>query len=81
MISKLRIGANPLFVRSSNTWRIAPAAVGLICLLVLALAPRASAQGSIAGDVLNSDLTIPSNGDITFVGFLDDTDEEIRLES
>lgn len=39
------------------------------------------AQGSIFGSVQNSDLSIPPAGAVTFFGFLDDTDEEIRLES
>ena len=75
------LGASFFFVQFSNTRRIATAAIGLVCLLVLALAPNAAAQGSIAGDVLNSDLSIPADGEISFVGFLDDTDEEIRIET
>ena len=39
------------------------------------------AQGSITGTVQNSDLSTPANGEIFFVGFLDNTDEEIRIES
>jgi len=51
-----------------------------LCLLLIA--PSAAfAQGSITGTVANSDATTPSDGDISFVGFLDDTDEEIRIES
>jgi len=39
------------------------------------------AQGSITGTVSNSDLSTPEDGSISFFGLLDDTDEEIRLES
>ena len=39
------------------------------------------AQGSITGTVQNSDLSTPANGEVSFFGFLDDTDEEIRIES
>jgi len=41
----------------------------------------ALAQGSIFGAVSNSDQSTPANGEISFFGFLDDTDEEIRIES
>jgi len=57
---------------------------GLILIPVLLLlfsAPQAFAQGSIFGSVTNSDASVPANGEITFVGYLDDTDEEIRLET
>ena len=81
MNSELPIRAINTNVRSSNRRRLLPAAIGLVCLLLLAWAPNASGQGSIAGDVLNSDLTIPNNGEISFVGFLDNTDEEIRIET
>jgi hypothetical protein len=41
----------------------------------------AFAQGSIFGSVTNSDASVPANGEISFYGYLDDTDEEIRLET
>ncbi len=53
----------------------------LAILLVLAMSTSAFAQGSIYGTVTNSDLSTPANGEIAFVGFLDDTDEEIRIET
>ena len=64
----------------------APVTKALICLtLLLAIsllqADSARAQGSIFGLVTNPDMSIPAEGELTFVGFLDDTDEEIRLES
>jgi hypothetical protein len=37
-------------------------------------------QGSITGTVNNSDMSIPADSELTFWGFLDDTDEEIRTE-
>lgn len=38
-------------------------------------------QGSIFGAVNNADLSVPANGEIYFAGYLDDTDEEIRIEN
>lgn len=54
---------------------------GMVMLLVLAWSTPALAQGSIFGNVTNSDASTPANGEISFVGFLDDTDEEIRIET
>nr|MBN2278055.1 hypothetical protein [candidate division Zixibacteria bacterium] len=55
----------------------------LICVPVVfgIFAELAVAQGNIYGSVSNSDMTVPANGQIAFVGFLDGTDEEIRIES
>ncbi len=50
-------------------------------MAALLICGTAFAQGSITGTVSNSDLSTPADGEISFVGFLDDTDEEIRLES
>jgi hypothetical protein len=44
-------------------------------------ASSAFAQGSIFGTVTNSDAGVPANGDISFFGYLDNTDEEIRIET
>ncbi len=55
--------------------------LGLAFLLVLALSTSAWAQGSVFGTVTNANATTPANGEISFVGYLDDTDEEIRIES
>jgi hypothetical protein len=41
----------------------------------------ALAQGSIFGTVQNTDASTPANGEISFFGFLDDTDEEIRINT
>jgi hypothetical protein len=38
------------------------------------------AQGNITGTVNNSDMSFPADSELTFWGFLDDTDEEIRTE-
>jgi len=65
---------------SKRTFRITNQ-LGLALLLVLALSGSGFAQGSIFGTVTNSGATTPANGEILFVGYLDDTDEEIRIES
>ena len=51
-------------------------------LALLVLLPSQTplwAQGSISGTVTNSGGSTPADGEIQFFGFLDDTDEEIRL--
>ncbi|MCK4607392.1 MAG: IPT/TIG domain-containing protein, partial [candidate division Zixibacteria bacterium] len=53
----------------------------LVVLIAAVMPMSAFAQGSIFGTVQNSDLSTPTNGEISFVGFLDDTDEEIRIET
>lgn len=68
-------------MRSSKTTLRSIRWWGLASLLVLALSGSAMAQGSIFGTVSNSDLSTPANGEISFVGYLDNTDEEIRIES
>ncbi|MBU1318842.1 MAG: IPT/TIG domain-containing protein [candidate division Zixibacteria bacterium] len=57
------------------------ALLAVLILSILTLPSAAFAQGSIFGSVQNSDVSTPANGDISFVGFLDDTDEEIRIET
>jgi hypothetical protein len=53
-----------------------------MALCVVAAAPAvAHAQGSIFGNVQNANLTNPAVGQLLWVGFLDNTDEEIRIES
>jgi hypothetical protein len=54
---------------------------GFLIILLLLNTPIAFAQGSIFGIVRNSNASTPANGEITFYGFLDNTDEEIRLET
>ncbi|RME31375.1 MAG: hypothetical protein D6800_00840, partial [Candidatus Zixiibacteriota bacterium] len=54
---------------------------GLILVMMLMGAHPAFAQGSIFGTVTNSDATVPANGQISFFGYLDNTDEEIRIET
>ncbi|MEW6050859.1 MAG: Ig-like domain-containing protein, partial [Candidatus Zixiibacteriota bacterium] len=55
--------------------------IGLSILLLLLHTSVAFAQGSIFGVVRNANLTTPANGEISFYGFTDNTDDEIRLES
>jgi len=55
--------------------------LGWAALLLLMHTSAVLAQGSIFGVVQNSNLTTPANGEISFYGFTDNTDDEIRLES
>ena len=50
-------------------------------LASILLAAPACGQGSIFGLVANADMSVPADGGIAFYGYLDDTDEEIRVES
>lgn len=54
---------------------------GLVFVVMLAISSPAWAQGSIFGTVTNSDASTPANGEVSFFGFLDNTDEEIRIET
>ncbi|MFH2037286.1 MAG: Ig-like domain-containing protein [Candidatus Zixiibacteriota bacterium] len=75
---KISGGAKVRFSRSKHkTVRM----TGLLLMFLLMYSSTAFAQGSIYGDVTNSDLSIPANGEISFYGFLDNTDEEIRIET
>ncbi len=49
--------------------------------VILFMPATADAQGSIFGSVQNSDFSTPPDGALSFFGFLDGTDEEIRIES
>ena len=60
---------------------ILPRVVGLLVIALFFYSSPAFAQGSIYGTVANADLSTPTNGEISFFGYLDDTDEEIRIES
>jgi hypothetical protein len=53
----------------------------ILAVAFLSLSVNLAAQGSIFGLVSNSDLSPPGSDDLSFYGFLNDTDEEIRLES
>ncbi len=68
-------------VQYGNTKIKIPKIFGLALLLMLFGVTSAFAQGSIFGTVSNSDLSTPANGELTFFGYLDDTDEEIRIET
>jgi PKD repeat protein len=54
---------------------------GLVLAMTLLSTSVAFAQGSIFGSVTNSDASVPANGEISFFGYLDNTDEEIRIET
>jgi len=58
-----------------------PKLIVLLAIGLLLSTSSAFAQGSIFGSVSNSDASTPANGDINFFGYLDDTDEEIRIET
>ncbi|MCX6829205.1 MAG: Ig-like domain-containing protein [candidate division Zixibacteria bacterium] len=58
-----------------------PKLLGLIALLMMLHTSLAFAQGSIFGAVHNANASVPANGEIGFYGFIDNTDEEIRIES
>lgn len=56
--------------------------IGLLFVLVLILPTKAVfAQGNIYGSVSNSDVSIPAIGEISFYGYIDNSDDEIRTES
>ena len=78
--NELNINGGTAVRLSNRTFRITNR-LGLALLLVLVLSGSGFAQGSIFGTVSNSDATTPANGEILFVGYLDNTDEEIRIES
>ena len=58
-----------------------PGLLGLLFIILFLSTSQALAQGPIFGTVTNSDATTPADGELLFFGFLDDTDEEIRIES
>jgi len=68
-------------VKVFNTISKVSRMLALMGALVLLSSISAFAQGSIFGTVTNSDASIPANGEISFFGYLDDTDEEIRIET
>ncbi|MEW5925494.1 MAG: dockerin type I domain-containing protein [Candidatus Zixiibacteriota bacterium] len=60
--------------------------IKIVCLILVAfsghfLCQPVYGQGSIFGTVTNSDMTIPDAGQLHFFGYLNGTDDEIRLES
>ncbi|MCP4566853.1 MAG: hypothetical protein GY841_04640 [FCB group bacterium] len=52
-----------------------------VLTLLLFICPELFAQGSIFGTVTNADASVPDSGVFSFFGYLDDTDEEISIES
>jgi len=55
--------------------------VGMSLLGTAWWSPTLQAQGTIFGVVRNADLSTPGTNDVRWVGFLDNTDEEIRIET
>jgi hypothetical protein len=55
--------------------------LGSIIMLLLLQSSSVFAQGSIFGAVRNNNLSTPANGEISFYGFTNNADNEIRLES
>lgn len=53
----------------------------LLAAGIILSATSAFAQGSIFGTVTNSNASTPANGEISFYGYLDNTDEELRVET
>ncbi len=49
-------------------------------LIALPCSGSVFAQGSIYGAIANSDHTVPADSEISFFGYLSDTDDEIRIE-
>jgi hypothetical protein len=68
-------------VHFSKTRHNIPKLMAMLFFAILISSTSAFAQGSIYGSVSNSDATTPANGEISFFGYLDDTDEEIRIET
>lgn len=52
----------------------------IMSLMMIPIAQSVQAQGSIFGLVKESSMSSPVNGDLSFWGFLNDSDEEIRIE-
>lgn len=55
--------------------------LGLAVVVVFSVGTRARAQGVIFGTLQNADLTNPAAAELRWFGFLDGTDEEIRIET
>lgn len=68
-------------VRRSKARHKIPIIIGVTILTLILYSSSALAQGSIFGTVTNSNTSTPANGEVSFFGFLDDTDEEIRIET
>lgn len=69
---------NVIRPRHTASWMVC----GLVILALLTGgATSALAQGTIYGAVQNSDGSIPTASDLRWWGFLDDRDEEIRIET
>ncbi len=69
--------------KTVNTKRLdIPLLILSLTLTLLILAPRSAlSQGSIYGVLQNDDLSIPPDDAIRFIGFIGDTDNEVRIQS
>jgi len=55
--------------------------LALAAFVVLLFADDSMAQGSIFGEVHRADLSVPPNSTLQFLGFIRNTDDEIRIQS
>ena len=68
-------------VENKNKVPKIPKLITMALFVICIMTTNAFAQGSVFGIVANSDLSTPVNGEVSFVGYLDNTDEEIRIET
>lgn len=52
----------------------------IVAISLTLIASAIYGQGSIFGQVQNSDFSIPANGEIAFFGFIGDADNELRID-
>ena len=53
----------------------------IIASITFAVAGSVRSQGNIFGSVTRADLSVPDSGDVVFFGFVNDTDDELRISS
>ena len=63
--------------RDHDLWRV----VSVLALAVLSLSTPVRGQGTIHGTVTASSGGSPADGEVSFVGYLADSDDEIRIEA
>ncbi len=78
--SRVHLDSKVVYRRPTAFWNSVPCVLFCVLLALALSAGTLSAQGSIFGVVTNSNASTPGAGEILFVGYLDDTDEEIRVE-
>lgn len=67
--------------RRRRQWRLLLRCLLIVSASLLLLSVRAQAQGSIFGTVANSDGSTQGAGEISFYGYIDGSDDELRTES